>query len=57
MVKVMTDDLNVAGTFSQTACGWEHGQTGGWEELTVEGVALQSSSCFCLAVVTIEIDT
>ena len=57
MVKVMTDDLKVAGTFSQTACGWEHGQTGGWEELTVEGVALQSSSCFCLAVVTIEIDT
>ena len=57
MVKVMTDDLKVAGTFSQTACGWEHGQTGSWEEPTVAAVALQSSSCFCLAVVTNEINT
>ena len=57
MVNVMTDDLKVAGTFSQTACGWEHGQTGSWEEPTVAAVALQSSSCFCLAVVTNEIDT
>ena len=42
MVKVMTDDLKVAGTFSVP---------------TIAAVALQSSSCFCLAVVTIEIDT
>ena len=50
MVEVMTDDLKVAGTFSR-----QH--VAGNMDKQAAAVALQSSSCFCLAVVANEIDT